>query len=373
VVLRSANVEWTLPAQDAQRRRALARAVRVAEWRWRRPRPSQITVRGFATTAIGAVLAVWLAGNFAEGPARFVNLVLIGVTVGALYGLIAVGYTLVYGLLERINFAHGDVFIFGAMIAASASRWLGIRSDRGLELWLDVAIMFGLAIVLSGLTSVFVERVAFRPFLKAPRLASLVTVIGVALVLENVALVWQGDSFNAVPQVLPSGRIFDVRGVYYSWDGLIVLTAAAMLALGLAWLIRSSRWGKAMRATSQDLEAAELVGVPVGRTITFTFLIGGALAGAAGALYLLYEQSINWDLGFHIGLVALSAAVLGGIGNPVGAVLGAVLLGLTQSFNEGFTWYAPGSDWTSSFVYSVLIATLVLRPQGMLGEQTPRV
>jgi branched-chain amino acid transport system permease protein len=276
VVLRSANVEWTLPAQDAQRRRALARAVRVAEWRWRRPRPSQITVRGFATTAIGAVLAVWLAGNFAEGPARFVNLVLIGVTVGALYGLIAVGYTLVYGLLERINFAHGDVFIFGAMIAASASRWLGIRSDRGLELWLDVAIMFGLAIVLSGLTSVFVERVAFRPFLKAPRLASLVTVIGVALVLENVALVWQGDSFNAVPQVLPSGRIFDVRGVYYSWDGLIVLTAAAMLALGLAWLIRSSRWGKAMRATSQDLEAAELVGVPVGRTITFTFLIGGA-------------------------------------------------------------------------------------------------
>jgi branched-chain amino acid transport system permease protein len=219
-------------------------------------------------------------------------------------------------------------------------------------------------------TSLGVELVAFGPFLKAPRLASLVTVIGVAFILENVALVWQGDSFNAIPPVLPSGRVVDVAGVHYTWDGLIVLASAALLAVLLSWTLRATRFGQAIRATAQDVEAAELVGIRVKRTVAVTFMLGGALAGVAGLLFLLYEQSVTWELGFHIGLVALSAAVLGGIGNPLGALLGALLIGLTQSFNEGFSWYTPGSDWTTSITFAILIATLVLRPQGILGERT---
>jgi len=332
----------------------------------RAPSPKRLLV-----AAILGVIGVWLTGNLLHDPAVFVDLVLIGITVGALYGLIAVGYTLVYGIVERFNFAHGDVFVYGALIAVSASRWLGLRSDAGLQRWLDVLVMFALAIGLSAFTSWMVERVAFRPFLRAPRLTSLVTVIGLTFVLENIALVWQGNHYNAIPPVLPSGRIFDVAGIHYTWDGLIVVTAAALLALGLWWLMGSTRHGKAMRATAQDVDAAEMLGVNVTWTISFTFLIGGALAGAAGALYLLYEQYVTWDLGFNLGVVALSAAVLGGIGNPVGALLGALLMGLTQSFNEGFTWYTPGSDWTSSIVFAVLIATLVFRPEGLLGEQVP--
>jgi branched-chain amino acid transport system permease protein len=320
--------------------------------------------------ALGSMLAIWLVGNAARGPATFVNLSLVGLTIGALYGLIAIGYTLVYGITERFNFAHGDVFVYGAMIAASASRWLDLRDDSGLMRWFDVLVMLAVAIGLSTVTSLGVDLVAFRPFLTAPRLSSLVTVIGVTFILENIALVWQGDSFNAIPPVLPSGRVLDVGGVHYAWDGLIVLVSAALFALLLTWTLRATRFGKAIRATGQDVEAAELIGIRVHRTIALTFMLGGALAGAAGLLFLLYEQSVTWDLGFHIGLVALSAAILGGIGNPLGALVGALVMGLTQAFNEGFTWYTPGSDWTASIVFAILIATLVLRPEGILGQRS---
>jgi branched-chain amino acid transport system permease protein len=321
--------------------------------------------------ALGVVIGIWLVGNAARDPAAFMNLTFIGLTIGALYGLIAVGYTLVYGVIERFNFAHGDVFIYGALIAASASRWVGLRDDAGLERWYDILLMLALAVGLSTLTSLGVELVAFHPFLKAPRLASLVTVIGVTFILENIALVWQGDNFNTIPPVLPSGRVIDVAGIHYTWDALIVVTSAALLAVLLAWTLRTTRFGKAIRATAQNMEAAELIGIRVSRTVALTFMLGGALAGAAGLLFLLYEQSVTWELGFHIGLVALSAAVLGGIGNPLGALLGAVLIGLAQSFNEGFSWHTPGSDWTTSIVFVILIATLVFRPEGILGERTP--
>jgi branched-chain amino acid transport system permease protein len=339
------------------------RSLRAPRGQWPALSPQRLLAGG-----VLAIVAVWLGVNFLHGPATFVNLVFIGVTIGALYGLVALGYTLVYGVVERFNFAHGDVFIYGAMIAASASRWLDLREDAGLERLVDTAVMFALAIGLSSVTSLLVERIAFRPFLRAPRLASLVTVIGVTFVLEDIALIWQGDNFDAIPRVLPDGRIFDAAGVHYTWDGLIVLGATTLLALGLRRLLGSTRAGKAMRATAQDLDAAELLGIDVARVVSLTFVIGGAIAGAAGALYLLYEQYVTWDLGFHLGLTALAASVLGGIGNPAGAFLGAMLIGLTQSFNEGFTWYTPGSDWTSSIVFVVLIGTLVFRPEGILGD-----
>jgi branched-chain amino acid transport system permease protein len=322
------------------------------------------------TGPLVGVVGVWLLANGAREPATFANLTLIGLTIGALYALVAVGYTLVYGVIGRFNFAHGDVFVYGAMISASASRWLGLRGDSGIARLGDVLVMLALAVGLSTLTSLGVERVAFRPLLRQPPLASLVAVIGVTFVLENIALVWQGDSFNTIPPVLPAGRVFDRAGIHYSWDGLIVLAAAALLAITLQWVLGRTRFGKAYRATAQDVEAAAMLGVRVERTVAATFVLGGALAGAAGFLFLLYEQSVSWELGFHIGLVALSAAVLGGIGNPLGAFLGALLMGLTQSFNEGFAWHTPGSDWTTSIVFAILISTLVLKPEGLLGTKS---
>jgi branched-chain amino acid transport system permease protein len=192
-----------------------------------------------------------------------------------------------------------------------------------------------------------------------------------SFILQDFALAWKGPESVAIPAVLPDSNVFSVAGVVYKWNKLIVVIITIPVLFLLMWLVQKTRQGKAMRATAQDKDAAAMMGINVNRTISFTFLIAGGLAGAAGLLYALYFTQVRFDQGFQLGLIAFTAAVLGGIGNLPGAVLGALVIGFIQAFNEGLSWHSPGSDWTQSIVFSILILILVFRPEGLLGERTP--
>jgi len=323
--------------------------------------------------ALVVLLAVWLVVNFVRGPAYFVDIAFIGLTNGAVYALVALGYTLVYGILELINFAHGDVFMLGGMISATMIASVFHLSAHASPGSLAVAIVGSLFVSMAacGLINVTIERVAYRPLRGAPRLAPLITAIGMSFILEDIAIAWKGPSYVTVPSVLPTGTVFSIGGVTYTWEKLIVVVITIPVLLLLMWLVQYTRQGKAMRATAQDRDAAAMMGIDVNRTISFTFMIAGGLAGAAGLLYALYFGQVRYDTGFQLGLIAFTAAVLGGIGNLPGAVLGALCIGFIQAFNEGLRWHSPGSDWTQSIVFSILILILVFRPSGLLGERTP--
>jgi branched-chain amino acid transport system permease protein len=320
-----------------------------------------------------ALLFAWLAVNFVKGPAYFFTISFIGLTNGAVYALVALGYTLVYGILELINFAHGDVFMLGGMFSATMILSVFNLKQHASTGSLAVAIVVSLFVAMAacGLLNVAIERVAYRPLRGAPRLAPLITAIGMSFILQDVALAWKGPGYTAIPSVLPTGNVFSISGVHYTWEKLIVVVITVPVLLLLLWLVQRTRQGKAMRATAQDRDAAAMMGIDVNRTISFTFLIAGGLAGAGGLVYALYFGQLRYDTGFSLGLIAFTAAVLGGIGNLPGAVLGALVIGFIQAFNEGLPWHTPGSDWTQSIVFSILILILVFRPEGLLGEQTP--
>jgi len=335
-----------------------------------------VSAIGFALLVL---LGIWLVVNLVKTPDVFVQAFLIGITRGAVYALIALGYTLVYGILELINFAHGDVFMIGGMISATiALQGFGISAQESPAIGILIgAMLVSLvgAIIGCGLLNVVIERVAYKPLRGAPRLAPLITAIGMSFILENVAIIWKGTR----PVNLPSnefsagngGQIFRIGHVVYTWDRLFVLLVTVPVLLGLIWLVQYTRQGKAMRATAQDKDAAAMMGIDVDRTISFTFLVAGALAGAGGVIFAFYATTISFYTGFQLGLFAFTAAVLGGIGNLPGAVLGSVLIGLIQAFNEGLAWHSPGTKWTESLVFAILITILVFRPQGILGERTP--
>ena len=323
--------------------------------------------------ALVALLVVWLIINFVKGPAYFTNIAFIGLTNGAVYALVALGYTLVYGILELINFAHGDVFMLGGLLSATmidAVFGVTTKSSTGF-LILAIVCTMGVAMVGCGVLNATIERIAYRPLRGAPRLAPLITAIGMSFILEDVAIGWKGPGYTALPNVLPKGSVFSAGGVTYTWEKLIVIMITAPVLFALVYLVQSTRQGKAMRATAQDRDAAAMMGINVNRTISFTFLIAGGLAGAGGLVYALYFGQLRYDSGFQLGLIAFTAAVLGGIGNLPGAVLGALIIGFIQAFNEGLQWHSPGSDWTESIVFSILILILVFRPEGLLGERTP--
>ena len=345
-------------------------------------RTRQITrTRGFQASDvvpwIGMLLVLlllfWLAVNLVKTPGDFVSIALEGLTLGLVYGLIALGYSLVYGILELINFAHGDVFMLGSWISFSvAANQLDLGPDSS-----GAAVVWGLALTaivaatFCAVLNASVERIAYRPLRNAPRLAPLITAIGMSFILQDVGLNRLGPAPVSVPNILPTGTVFTVGGNAYRWNSLIVALSSIPVLLLLVWLVQRTRQGRAMRATAQDQEAAAMMGINVNRTISFTFLLAGSLAGIAGLLYALYSTNIQFDQGFTLGLIAFTAAVLGGIGNLPGAVLGAIIIGLIQQFNEGLSWHAPGSDWTQSIVFAILILILVFRPEGLLGERTP--
>jgi len=319
-----------------------------------------------------ALVVFWLVVNFVKDPTAFINIGLIGLTTGTIYGVVALGYTLVYGILQLINFAHGDVFALSGLVASTV-----IVSVLGLDEGSSVLVVVGglaitLVVIMVGfsLFNASIERVAYRPLRKAPRLAPLITAIGVSFIVQNIGLAFYGVNYQTVPNFIPRTNAIHIGDVTYSWSKASVLIIVIPLLVALSWFVRSTKQGKAMRAVSQDTEASAMMGIDVNRTIAVTFLLAGALAGAAGIVYLL-QFNMRYDTGFELGLIAFTAAVLGGIGNLSGAVLGALIIGFIQAFNEGLLWFAPGSDWTRSIVFGILILILVFRPEGLLGEQTP--
>ena len=319
-----------------------------------------------------ALLIVWLIVNLIKDPTTFFNVLLIGVTTGAVYALVALGYTLVYGILQLINFAHGDIFALSGLVASSliANSFSLDETSSAIAIVGGLGATFLIAMVFGAIINASVELVAYRRLRGAPRLAVLITAVGMSFIIQNVSLAVFGVNFRSVPPLIPESDVLTIGGVHYTWQQLFVVLVTLPVLVLLTWLVKSTRQGKAMRATAQDTEASAMMGINVNRTISFTFLLAGALAGI-GAVLFLVEFNVRYDTGFELGLIAFTAAVLGGIGNLTGAVLGALCIGLIQAFNEGLSWFAPGSDWTRSIVFGILIAILVFRPEGLLGERTP--
>jgi len=333
-------------------------------------RPPRIQPLQILSFVFVAIIAVWLVGNFIKSPTHWLDLFLLGLTLGMVYALIALGYSLVYGILELINFAHGDVFMLGAMMTVSCVTWFGLQESGSVLIW--IVPMLLITAGFTGLLNTTIETVAYRPLRNAPRLAPLITAIGVSFILQNVGLRWKGPAPVSIrDDILPQGKIFTIGDAHFGWDQLIVFAVTIPTLFLLVWLVQKTKQGKAMRAVAQDKDAAAMMGINVNRTITFTFLIAGLLAGFAGTLYALFVTNVQYDTGFKLGLYAFTAAVLGGIGNLPGAVLGAICIGLIEQFNNGLEWHTPGGDWTNSLIFAVLILILVFRPEGLLGERTP--
>jgi branched-chain amino acid transport system permease protein len=296
-----------------------------------------------------------------------------GLTRGAVFALIALGYTMVYGIVELINFAHGDVFMLGLFISLAWFSLLGISSTLGVwQLVTLLPLVFVLTMLSTALLNVSIDRVAYRPLRRSTRLAPLITAIGVSFMLENLALVWKGPAPIAYPDVLPSVDIlrewFGVdSAIFITTKDILVVGATIPLMIALNYFVTRTRWGKAMRATAQDRETAQAMGIDVERTILVTFFVGGALAGAAGLIQGLYYNIGMWWMGYQAGLRAFTAAVLGGIGNMPGAALGGLVIGFLSAWSDQYI----SARWTNAIVFSILIVVLVFRPQGLLGDRTP--
>ena len=319
-----------------------------------------------------AIVLVWLIGNFVQGPREFFQVGLIGLTNGLIFGLVALGYTLVYGILQLINFAHGDVFALSGLIASTLIiSGLGLGQDASVPMIVG-GMLLALVVMMAffALVNTTIELVAYRRLRQSPRLASLITAVGMSFIVQNIALALYDVDYRSIPNFIPRSDAFEIFGVGLGWNKLAIIVIVLPVLAALTWFVTSTRQGKAMRAVAQDREAAAMMGINVNRTISVTFALAGSLAAAAAIVYLL-QFNMRYDTGFELGLIAFTAAVLGGIGNLSGAVLGAMVIGFIQAFNEGLTWYTPGSDWTRSIVFGILIAILVFRPEGLLGERTP--
>jgi branched-chain amino acid transport system permease protein len=292
-----------------------------------------------------------------------------GITIGAIYALVSLGYTLVYGIIELINFAHGDVFMWSTIVTLSFAQLLHIDHPLGgFALVGAMLLLLIIGIATSGGLNVLIERVAYRPLRRAPRLIPLISAIGVSFILENVAQLWKGGNSIAYPIFFPTDAI-NIGSVSIKYLDVFIFILAVALMGGLNIFIGRTRLGRAMRATAQDPEAAALMGVNINQTISLTFLIGGALAGAAGVIYSMYANSVYFLSGFQLGLIAFTAAVLGGIGNIQGAVLGGFLIGIIEAMA---TQYIPnGLAWSQGVAFAILILILVVRPSGLLGQQVP--
>ncbi|HEX8733140.1 MAG TPA: branched-chain amino acid ABC transporter permease [Ktedonobacterales bacterium] len=293
----------------------------------------------------------------------------IGLTLGAMYALVALGYTLVYGIIELINFAHGDVFMWSTVVTLAIVQAMGITAPPGPAALVGLLILlFAVGMVVSGTLNVTIERFFYRPLRKAPRLAPLIAAIGASFILETVAQLWRGSGFVAFPSLVPTIGV-QIGNVHVNVLDVVIVIVALALMYALERFIRLTRMGKAMRATAQDPEAASLMGVNINRTISLTFIIGGALAGAAGVMYNLYIGQVWFFTGFQLGLIAFTAAVLGGIGNIYGAVLGGFIIGIIEAFT---IQYVPGGfAWADAVVFAILVLILVVKPSGLLGQQTP--
>jgi len=299
---------------------------------------------------------------------RLGNNVVEGLSNGAIIALVALGYTLVYGIIELINFAHGEIFMIGGFVAFGLYGTLGLTPETGaFGLIVGLLVILIISALASGSLNTMIERVAYRPLRNAPKLAPLITAVGFSFILQNVGILWLGASQKSVPDLLGSqSELFNVFGLSISRGDLLAVVATVPLVVLLTAFIGRSRLGKAMRATAQDPEAARLMGINVDTTISLTFLLGGLLAGAAGLINTLYNTQVWYFQGFQAGLLAFTAAVMGGIGNIRGAVIGGLIIGVIQGIFDN----RIGNEWTPAFVFGYLVLIMVFRPQGLIGEET---
>ena len=292
-----------------------------------------------------------------------------GLVLGSIYALVALGYTMVYGILGLINFAHGDICMVGALTALAVAQAL---TASGMPVPLIMVLATGGAVAVCVALGVTVERVAYRPLRHAPRLAPLITAIGVSILIQySAALVW-GKQYIAMPEIVRPTAVAVAGAQITDLQAFIFVLACGLMA-SLLWFIKASRMGRAMRATEQNAEVAGLMGVNIDRIISFTFLLGSAIGAIAGVMVVLYYGLGHYFMGFMLGLKAFTAAVLGGIGNVAGAMVGGLLLGVIESLASGYigdlTGGVLGSNYRDIFAFLVLVMVLVLRPSGLMGQR----
>ncbi len=301
-----------------------------------------------------------------------------GLVKGSIYALIALGYTMVYGIVELINFAHGDIFMLGSFIALAVLGAFGVILDpktnpsgwvQGgvMPTILIIALTLIIAMLLTGIIGVLVERIAYRPLRNAPKLAPLISAIGMSFILQNIGQIWHGPSAIGFPEVFPYGNINITSNISIGWKDIFVIVVCVSLMVILQTFVQRTKLGKAMRATAQDYDTSKLMGINVNMTITLTFFIGALLAGAAGLVYGMSIHSSQFTVGYQAGLKAFTAAVLGGIGNIPGAMLGGFLIGIIEALSDQYV----STAWTPVVVFGILILILTLRPSGLLGQQVP--
>ena len=292
-----------------------------------------------------------------------------GLVLGSVYALVALGYTMVYGIINLINFAHGEVLMVGALTS-----WTIVTTfkDAGLPGWLLLLLSLIAAVIVCSILNFVIEKVAYRPLRNAPRLAPLITAMGVSLLLQTLAMIIWKPTYKSFPIMLPSEPFF-IGGAVINTTQIIILVTTVITLAGLMYLVNMTRLGRAMRATAENPRVAGLMGVRPDMVISATFIIGAALAALAGVMYAANYGSVTHTMGFLPGLKAFTAAVFGGIGNLAGAMLGGVLLGLIESLGAGYigalTGGVLGSHYSDIFAFIVLILILTLRPQGLLGER----
>ena len=313
-----------------------------------------------------AGLVVWLIWNIVDGPRQVGQVLATGLSNGALYALIALGYTMVYGIIELINFAHGDLFMLGSVIGAMLlEQALNQRAPSAVA-WFWLAVVLVATMAICAVINMSIERVAYRRLRNAPKLAPLITAVGMSFILQNIGILLNGSAPRSRSRVLPQSKL-SIFGVKVAISYLVVVAVVIPMLIGMTWLVQKTKVGKAMRAAAQDRDAAELMGINVDRIISFTFALGGALAGAAGTLIVQVNGNTRYDAGFRLGLIAFTAAVLGGVGNLLGAVVGGVLIGVIQAFNDGAP-HGFGQKWTQTVMFSILILMVIFRPGGIFGK-----
>lgn len=299
----------------------------------------------------------------------FLQQVINGLVLGSIYALVALGYTMVYGIMGLINFAHGEVVMIGALTSLTV---IDLLANSGLPGPIRALIGLAAAIPVCMVVGYLMERIAYRPLRKAPRLAPLITAIGVSIVLQNLAMMIWGRDYHAFPAIFPASQHLVLGATFSDLQVLIVVAAAAMMG-GLLLLINRTRLGRAMRATAENPQIAQLMGVNVNHIISLTFLIGSALAAMAGLMVSANYSIAHYYMGFILGMKAFTAAVLGGIGNLAGAMIGGILLGLIESLGAGYigdlTGGVLGSNYQDVFAFFVLILVLIFRPSGLVGEK----
>ncbi|MFO0796399.1 MAG: branched-chain amino acid ABC transporter permease [Gemmataceae bacterium] len=319
---------------------------------------------------------------FAADPAAaFGQFVLIGLVSGLLYALIALGYTMVYGIVELINFAHGDLFMLGCLLSLEVCLLLGARTqaEAGTLVGIAaVALMLVAAPLFCALLNVAVDRAVYKPLRSAPKLAPLVSAIGVSFVFMGFGLFWKGATDVTFPDLLgprvtdpaapppEPANLLDGTGLRFTFKDLMVVLVTLPTMAALTVFVRYTALGKAMRATAQNPTAAQLMGINVDRVIAATFALGGALAGVGSVVYSLYFNTVNYQMGFQNGVYAFTAAVLGGIGNIPGAVLGGIMIGLVKTLGGAYI----GSEWSEALIFAILVVVLIFRPNGLLGART---